>query len=91
MGGYNRVMTSLEIKIDRLTAPAVLVEQLAKRDVRCLACGHRCLIHPGRRGICKVRFNQEGELRMPWGYVAAAQIDPSKRSPSRTCCLAAML
>jgi pyruvate formate lyase activating enzyme len=39
------------------------------------------LIKPGRRGICQVRFNQAGELRVPWGYVAALQIDPIEKKP----------
>ncbi|HEX9046245.1 MAG TPA: AmmeMemoRadiSam system radical SAM enzyme, partial [Verrucomicrobiae bacterium] len=38
--------------------------------VRCVACGHRCLLSLGRRGICKVRFNDAGRLRVPYGYVA---------------------
>ncbi|MGA2662424.1 MAG: AmmeMemoRadiSam system radical SAM enzyme, partial [Verrucomicrobiota bacterium] len=49
--------------------------------VRCLACGHRCLIPPGRRGICKVRFNQAGQLRVPFGYVAGVQCDPVEKKP----------
>ena len=32
--------------------------------IRCLACGHRCLIGEGLRGICKVRYNEAGELRV---------------------------
>lgn len=49
--------------------------------IRCVACGHGCLIAPGRRGICKVRFNQGGELRVPYGYVAGAQCDPVEKKP----------
>src|SRR5208283_2952438 len=49
--------------------------------VRCLACGHRCLIAPGRRGICKVRFNRGGQLRVPFGYVAGVQCDPVEKKP----------
>lgn len=49
--------------------------------VRCVACGHRCLIAPGRRGICKVRFNAAGELRVPFGYVAGAACDPIEKKP----------
>jgi pyruvate formate lyase activating enzyme len=49
--------------------------------VRCVACGHRCLIPEGRRGICKVRFNQAGQLRVPFGYVAGAQCDPVEKKP----------
>ncbi|HOH49197.1 MAG TPA: hypothetical protein PLI98_00585, partial [Candidatus Hydrogenedentes bacterium] len=35
--------------------------------VRCLACGHRCLVRPGRRGVCRVRHNEEGVLKVPFG------------------------
>ncbi len=28
-----------------------------------------------------MRFNQDGELRVPWGYVAAAQVDPIEKKP----------
>ena len=50
-------------------------------QVRCLACGHRCRIKPGRSGVCRVRFNTEGELRVPAGYVAGLQIDPIEKKP----------
>jgi len=72
---------SLRNTLDTLTAPARLVTPLENGDVRCTACGHRCLIHPGRRGICQVRFNKDGELRAPWGYVAALQVDPVEKKP----------
>src|SRR5438132_4095519 len=49
--------------------------------LRCFACGHRCLIGEGRRGICKVRFNQGGQLLVPWGYVAGLQCDPVEKKP----------
>jgi pyruvate formate lyase activating enzyme len=49
--------------------------------IRCVACGHRCLLGPGRRGICKVRFNQDGQLRVPFGYVAGVQCDPVEKKP----------
>ncbi|MDK1022573.1 MAG: AmmeMemoRadiSam system radical SAM enzyme [Candidatus Hydrogenedentes bacterium] len=48
---------------------------------RCVACGHRCLIRPGRAGVCRVRFNEGGELRVPGGYVAGLQIDPIEKKP----------
>ncbi len=51
------------------------------RAVRCTACGHRCLIKDGLRGICKVRFNDEGKLFVPWGYVAALNPDPIEKKP----------
>ncbi|MCC7292364.1 MAG: AmmeMemoRadiSam system radical SAM enzyme [Phycisphaerales bacterium] len=49
--------------------------------VRCVACGHRCLIKPGRAGVCRVRFNRDGELRAPAGYAAGVQIDPIEKKP----------
>jgi pyruvate formate lyase activating enzyme len=50
-------------------------------QIRCVACGHRCLIGEGKRGICKVRYNQDGRLRVPWGYVAGIQCDPVEKKP----------
>lgn len=74
-------MRSLTDVLDGMTVAGELVEPLADQAVRCVACGHRCLIREGRRGICKVRFNQAGELRVPWGYVAALQCDPTEKKP----------
>jgi pyruvate formate lyase activating enzyme len=66
--------------VDRHTAPAVLF-RAEEGKVRCLACAHRCLIAPGHRGICKVRFNENGQLRVPFGYVAGLQCDPVEKKP----------
>ncbi len=67
--------------LDGLTAPGELFETTGENGLRCLACAHRCRLQPGRRGICKVRFNREGELRVPWGYVAGLQVDPVEKKP----------
>jgi pyruvate formate lyase activating enzyme len=48
---------------------------------RCVACGHRCPIPNGSQGVCKVRFNRDGRLMVPWGYVAGAQCDPIEKKP----------
>lgn len=74
-------MSSLAAVLDPMTAEGQLGLQLPDGSVRCFACGHRCLIRPGRRGICQVRFNQDGELQVPWGYVAALQCDPTEKKP----------
>jgi pyruvate formate lyase activating enzyme len=74
-------MSTLADQIDAMTVEGELYEQLPEGAVRCFACGHRCLIRPGKRGICKVRFNQDGVLRVPWGYVAALQCDPTEKKP----------
>src|SRR5262245_52341246 len=73
---------SLAELLDRETseAAAVLCRPEGGR-LRCLACGHRCLIGAGQRGICKVRFNSDHELRVPFGYVAGLQCDPVEKKP----------
>jgi pyruvate formate lyase activating enzyme len=67
-------------QLDQLTQPGSLGLQEGDA-IRCVACGHRCLIGEGRRGICKVRYVQHGELRVPWGYVAGLQSDPVEKKP----------
>ncbi|MDR1726784.1 MAG: AmmeMemoRadiSam system radical SAM enzyme [Acidobacteriota bacterium] len=49
--------------------------------IRCLACGHRCLLPEGGRGRCGMRGNRDGELRVPFGYVSGAQCDPVEKKP----------
>lgn len=72
---------NLAQKLDSLTAHGELYEKLDDNALRCFACGHRCLIREGKRGICQVRFNEGGELRVPFGYVAALQTDPIEKKP----------
>ena len=58
-----------------------LYEKISGNWVRCFACGHRCRIAPGREGICKVRFNEGGILKVPFGYVGGLAIDPVEKKP----------
>jgi pyruvate formate lyase activating enzyme len=69
--------------LDRLTAPAApaLARAEDRGRIRCLACGHRCLIFPRQRGICQVRINAGGQLRVPFGYVGALGCDPIEKKP----------
>lgn len=85
-GGYNRIgvkdiVATLTDYLDDLTSPGQLVEDLGGQTLRCTACAHRCVIMPGRRGVCRVRFNREGELRVPQGYVAGLNVDPIEKKP----------
>ncbi|HYN87837.1 MAG TPA: AmmeMemoRadiSam system radical SAM enzyme [Ardenticatenaceae bacterium] len=71
---------TLAAVLDRYTSTGTLCWPEGER-IRCVACGHRCLIGEGLRGICKVRFVEDGELRVPFGYVAALQCDPVEKKP----------
>jgi len=73
--------TALAQLLARHTREGELLETLENDRVRCVACGHRCLIPPGREGICRVRFNEGGVLRVPWGYVSGLQLDPVEKKP----------
>jgi pyruvate formate lyase activating enzyme len=67
--------------LGRHTREGELFEKLENDRVRCYACGHRCVIPPGREGVCRVRFNEGGVLRVPWGYVAGLHMDPVEKKP----------
>ena len=73
--------TSIGELLDQLTVTGELYEKLENNAVRCTACGHRCKIREGKRGICQVRYNAGGELRVPHGYVGALQSDPVEKKP----------
>ena len=73
--------TTIGTYLDKLTVEGEIYEKLEDNAVRCYACGHRCMIREGKRGICQVRFNQGGELHVPSGYVAALQSDPVEKKP----------
>ncbi len=62
-------------------ADPALYDRLDDRRVRCHACGHACPIPDGAVGVCKVRFNRNGALFAPWGYVAGVQCDPIEKKP----------
>lgn len=75
--------TSLRELLAENTIPAAreLVRDEGEGVVRCLACANRCRIPEGKTGICCVRTNRGGELRVPGGYVAGLQVDPIEKKP----------
>lgn len=75
-----RVRTLQEV-LDELTRPGELYRRVEDDVIECYACGHRCRMHDGQRGICQVRFNKDGVLYVPWGYVAALHVDPTEKKP----------
>lgn len=58
---------------------ATLYEELDAESgtVQCTACAHRCRLEAGRQGICNVRENVDGELRLrTYGKVYASPYGP---------------
>lgn len=76
-------LQNLKRFLHQYTAPAAgeLIQREPNGDIRCFACGHRCLIKPGRDGVCRVRFNDNGQLLVPFGYVAGVACDPIEKKP----------
>ncbi len=62
---------------------ALLYKKLDKnKNVQCNLCAHKCLILPGKRGICGVRENQKGTLySLVYGKAVALNIDPIEKKP----------
>ena len=61
---------------------AMLFEVVENHTVRCKVCGHYCFIKSGKRGICGVRENINGELiTLNYGKTIATSIDPIEKKP----------
>ncbi len=61
---------------------AMFQETREGNKVQCSLCSHRCLISPGKRGICAVRENRDGVLySLVYDKVIARNIDPIEKKP----------
>src|SRR5690242_10686502 len=74
-------MSTLADLLAQETRDGDLYDVLPDGRLRCYACGHECPIPDGAVGVCKVRFNEGGRLRVPWGYVGGIQCDPIEKKP----------
>jgi pyruvate formate lyase activating enzyme len=74
-------MATLADVLARETREGELYDTLPDGRLRCYACGHCCPLPEGAVGVCKVRFNEGGRLRVPWGYVGGVQCDPIEKKP----------
>jgi pyruvate formate lyase activating enzyme len=74
-------MSALAEVLARETRDGELYDVLPDGRLRCYACGHNCPLPEGAIGVCKVRFNEGGRLRVPWGYVGGVQCDPIEKKP----------
>lgn len=56
--------------------------QNQENKIRCLLCPHKCLIKPGKSGICSVRTNHNGVLQtINYGEITAIGLDPIEKKP----------
>jgi pyruvate formate lyase activating enzyme len=61
---------------------AMFQEMREGNKVECSLCCHRCIISPGKRGICAVRENRDGTLySLVYDKVIAQNIDPIEKKP----------
>jgi pyruvate formate lyase activating enzyme len=77
LAGESELASALNV----LVREGDLYEKLPDNRVHCYACAHNCNIADGGRGICQVRYNVNGTLFVPRGYVAALQCDPIEKKP----------
>ncbi len=61
---------------------AILYEKLSGSRVRCHICQWRCLIGPGKLGVCRMRQNQDGILfTLNYGLTSSLAVDPIEKKP----------
>ena len=61
---------------------ALFYEKGEEQKVTCNLCNHHCRIKPGRRGICGVRENRDGNLySLVYGLLVAENCDPIEKKP----------
>jgi pyruvate formate lyase activating enzyme len=61
---------------------AVLYDKQPDGRVRCNLCAYRCIIQPGRKGVCRVRANYGGTLRtLVYGRTISQAVDPVEKKP----------
>jgi pyruvate formate lyase activating enzyme len=61
---------------------ALWYEKSEDKSVQCLLCPHNCKIPPGKRGICKVRYNDNGILyTLNYKKASSMAMDPVEKKP----------
>jgi len=59
-----------------------LYEKLPESRVRCLDCQWRCVINPGKFGVCRVRRNDDGVLHvLNYAQASSIAVDPVEKKP----------
>ncbi len=61
---------------------AMFWEKRGEEKVQCLLCPQKCVIAPGKKGFCRVRLNEGGELfTLNYGKVSSYGMDPIEKKP----------
>ncbi len=61
---------------------ALWYEKSDGNSIQCLLCPHNCKILPGKRGVCKVRHNDNGILyTLNYKKVSSMAMDPVEKKP----------
>ncbi|MDO8472527.1 MAG: AmmeMemoRadiSam system radical SAM enzyme [Dehalococcoidia bacterium] len=61
---------------------AMLYERLPGLRVRCCICSWRCIVNPGKLGVCRMRRNDAGVLNvLNYSLVSSAAVDPIEKKP----------
>jgi pyruvate formate lyase activating enzyme len=59
-----------------------LYEKLTESRVRCNDCQWRCVINPGKFGVCRVRRNDDGILHvLNYAQASSVAVDPVEKKP----------
>jgi len=62
--------------------PARHYRKLTDDKVQCMLCPHKCILHDGATGTCRVRKNTNGSLvSLSYGKVSATHFDPIEKKP----------
>lgn len=62
--------------------PAMFYDKQPDKVVICHLCPHHCRIREGKRGICRVRKNEAGDLVTEnYGQVVSLALDPIEKKP----------
>jgi pyruvate formate lyase activating enzyme len=61
---------------------AKFYRKLPNQQVQCNLCPYNCQIHPEKRGVCRVRYNDQGTLIAEnYGLVTSVADDPIEKKP----------
>lgn len=59
-----------------------LLQEKINAQVRCLVCGHRCVISPGKTGVCGTRRNIAGTIyTLIDGLISSLSANPIEKKP----------